>query len=166
MTIDPNLWEQLAGQYSGGVTMPVYGQAGYSAVANAAANNIEYIPPVTPVPTAGQAGYYARVTQAETALEYVFSAGVGGDVGDADATLVYGTDAPTQRWATPLTAPRAATLSTSNAIAGDRFRIVRTATATGASALVVGGTKSLAVGEWCDFEFDGAAWELAAGGSL
>jgi hypothetical protein len=45
MTIDPNLWASLARQYSGGVAMPVTGQAGYVAIVNAAENNLDFVTP-------------------------------------------------------------------------------------------------------------------------
>jgi hypothetical protein len=93
---------------------------------------------------------------------------VGADVGDAAKTIVTGRDERTQIWATPLTANRAVTLSATNAYAGARWRIVRKATATGASTLDVGAgpLKSLAVGQWCEVEYDGAAWLLVAFGAL
>lgn len=74
----------------------------------------------------------------------------------------------TQRWNTPLTADRAVTLSTTYARTGARFRIIRTAAATGAFNLNVGTgpLKALAVGTWCDVEYDGSAWFLAAYGAL
>ena len=74
----------------------------------------------------------------------------------------------TQRWNTPLTADRAVTLSTTYARAGARFRIIRTAAATGAFNLNVGTgpLKALGIGSWCDVEYDGSAWFLAAYGTL
>jgi hypothetical protein len=74
----------------------------------------------------------------------------------------------TQRWNTPLTADRAVTLSTTYARTGARFRIIRTAAATGAFNLNVGTgpLKALPVGSWCDVEYDGSAWFLAAYGTL
>lgn len=93
---------------------------------------------------------------------------VGADVGNAAKTLVAGQSESTQRWATALTADRAVTLSTTGAYSGARFRIVRTAAATGAFNLNVGTgpLKALAAGEWCDVEFDGTNWLLTAAGSL
>jgi hypothetical protein len=60
------------------------------------------------------------------------------------------------------------TLSTTGAHNGARFRIVREAAATGASALNVGAgpLKALAAGQWCDVIFDGSAWRLVGSGSL
>jgi hypothetical protein len=45
MTIDPNLWASLARQYSGGVTLPVTGQAGFIAVVNTDENNLDFVTP-------------------------------------------------------------------------------------------------------------------------
>lgn len=88
--------------------------------------------------------------------------------GDVAATLTAGVDNLTQLWNTPLTAPRAVTLSTTGVWAGARFRIVRSAAATGAFNLNVGTgpLKALAVGQWCDVEYVGSAWVLTGFGSL
>ena len=89
--------------------------------------------------------------------------------GDVAATLTVGSSATTQKWTAALTADRAVTLSTTGAKAGDRFRIVRTAAATGAFNLNVGTgpLKALsAAGQWCDVEYDGSAWALVGYGSL
>ncbi len=91
---------------------------------------------------------------------------VSADRGDTSQTLTAGTDAPTQRWATTLTADRAITLSTTGAVNGDRFRIVRTGL--GAFTLDVGGLKTIpsATAAWVDVEFDGTAWRLTGYGTL
>lgn len=93
---------------------------------------------------------------------------VSADKGDAIATLTAGTSEQTNRWATPLTANRAVTLSTTGVWNGAKFHIVRTAAATGASTLDVGTgpLKSLAVGQYCDVEYNGSAWMLTGFGSL
>lgn len=90
------------------------------------------------------------------------------DNGDASATLTAITSERIQIWNTPLTATRSAGLSGAAARSGDTFRIVRTAAATGASPLNVGTgpLKALAVGQWCEVTYDGAAWMLSAFGSL
>lgn len=90
------------------------------------------------------------------------------DVGNADKTLTPWLTPQTQVWNTPLTADRAVTLSTTNALAGNRFRVVRTAASTGAFNLNVGTgpLKALAAGQWCDVVYDGSAWVLIAAGSL
>ncbi len=93
---------------------------------------------------------------------------VSGNRGDASVTLEIGVDQITQQFATPLTANRTVTL-TSPATNGDKFRIVRTAAATGAFTLTVtlaGGNKVLAVGEWAEVEFQGSNWILTAAGAL
>ena len=87
--------------------------------------------------------------------------------GNGSTTLTVGIDKPVQRFNAPLTANRTITLSTSGASDGDEFRIVRTAAATGAYSLDVGGLKSLATaGTWCDVIFDGSSWAVAASGPL
>jgi hypothetical protein len=87
--------------------------------------------------------------------------------GDEDVTVDVMVSAETLRFNTPLTANKAVTLSTTNAYNGAKFRVFRTAAATGAFDLDVGGgLKILAAGQWCDVEHDGAAWRLTASGSL
>lgn len=97
-----------------------------------------------------------------------FSPNVSADNGDAIKTLQHRVSESTQRWATPLTTNRAVTLSTTGAAAGAKFHIVRQAGATGGSTLDIGTgpLKSLAVSQWCNVEYDGAAWFLSAFGSL
>ena len=88
--------------------------------------------------------------------------------GDAAATLTTFTSFPTNFWKSPLTADRAVTLSATSAFSGAKFRIARTAASTGAFKLNVGTgpLKALDPGQWCDVEYNGAVWELAAFGSL
>lgn len=88
---------------------------------------------------------------------------VSSDKGDAGATLTVGLSDTTQVWNTPLTADRAAALSTTDAVSGSKFRIVRTANATGAFNLNVGTgpLKALSIpGSSADVEFDGTSWIL------
>lgn len=109
------------------------------------------------------------LTNASTTLRIVTGDNlVAAAVGDVSKTLVSLVDETTQVWNAPLTAVRTAILSTTNAYRGARFRIVRTAAATGASALNVGTgpLKALATGQWCEVEYDGSAWLLTAAGSL
>jgi len=79
---------------------------------------------------------------------------------------------PVQRWATALTANRTFTPPTYGPAGGDRIRIIREASATGAFSLFVGAAgalKTLATaGTWCDIEYDAAAaaWRLTASGTL
>jgi hypothetical protein len=86
--------------------------------------------------------------------------------GDADATLIPLSSFPSNYWRSPLTANRTVTLSSTNAFSGCRFRVTRSAGATGSFDLNVGGLKILAAGEWCDVEYDGSAWVLSAYGTL
>ena len=95
--------------------------------------------------------------------------GVSADNGDAAASLTVAAFVSTQVWNTPITADRAVTLSTTGAKSGDRFRIVRTAAATGAFNLNVGTgpLKAMAAaGSFCDVEYNGTAWILTAYGAL
>jgi len=88
---------------------------------------------------------------------------MGADVGNAAKTLIVGREAWTQRWNTPITANRTATLSTTGAVKGARFRILRTANCTGAFNVNVdtGPLKALATpGSFADVEYDGVAWIL------
>lgn len=87
---------------------------------------------------------------------------VSADKGDAAATLNAATSESTSVWNTPLTAPRAVTLQTTTVGDGEILTILRTAAATGASALNVGTgpLKALAVGQGCDVQFNGTAWIL------
>ena len=89
---------------------------------------------------------------------------VGGDVGDAAATLTRGTSEMTQLWSTTLTADRAVTLSTTNAITGDKFFIIRDASAGGTFNLNVGTgpLATLGPGQQCVVDFDGTAWFLSS----
>lgn len=83
---------------------------------------------------------------------------------DAALTLAYLTNAPSIVHTGTLTADRAITLSTTNAVSGARFRVTRKGG--GAFNLSVGGLKSLWGNTWCDVEYDGSAWVLTAYGSL
>ena len=94
---------------------------------------------------------------------------VSADKGDAAATLSVGVSETTQVWGTALTADRAVTLNTFGAKSGDRFRIVRTAAATGAFNLNVGTGPLKAMGtagSFSDVEYNGTAWVLTAYGTL
>jgi len=91
---------------------------------------------------------------------------VSADKGDADATLVANVDETTVRWATTLTANRTVTLSTTGAVNGNKFRIVRTGL--GAYTLAVGGLKTIAnsTAAFVDVEYNGSAWVLTGYGAL
>jgi hypothetical protein len=91
---------------------------------------------------------------------------VSADRGNTSQTLTVGTDAPVQRWATTLSADRVVTLSSTGAVNGDTFRVVRTGL--GAFTLDVGGLKTIpsATAAFVDVTFDGAAWRLTGYGAL
>lgn len=91
---------------------------------------------------------------------------VSTNVGDANKTLIAVTHASTQRWTTALTANRTVTLSTSGALHGDKFRVVRTGL--GAFTLNVGGLKTIpaSTAAWVDVEYTGSAWILTGYGTL
>ena len=94
---------------------------------------------------------------------------VSADNGDAAATLTVGTSEHTQVWNTPLGAARAVALSTTGATNGDKFRILRTAAATGAYNLNVGTGPLKAMGtagSFSDVEYNGTAWVLTGYGTL
>lgn len=86
--------------------------------------------------------------------------------GDTDATMQIGVSSTVLRIATPLTADRTITLSTTDVSNGQRFKIYRKTTSTGAFNLDIGGLKNLATGEWCEVSYNGSSWELLAFGSL
>jgi hypothetical protein len=97
-----------------------------------------------------------------------FSA-VGKDVGNADAVLIFPSSEPTQVWNTPITQDRNIGLSTDGAMNGAKFRIVRSATCTGAFTLNVGAgpLKAMRVpGSFSLVEYDGHAWLLTGYGTL
>lgn len=91
----------------------------------------------------------------------------GADQGDAGETLTVGTDEPIQNWNTALGADRTITLDTTGAKEGDWFHILRNSAATGAFNLIVGSLRNLSsAGQWCKVQYDGAAWQLIAYGTL
>jgi len=94
--------------------------------------------------------------------------GVVADVGNSAATLTVNSSKVTQIWNTPLTADRAVTLSTTGAVEGAKFVIVRTAAATGAFNLNVGTgpLKALAAGSRCEVTYNGSAWVLTGYSTL
>jgi hypothetical protein len=67
-----------------------------------------------------------------------------------------------------LAASRTVTLSTTGAYEGDRFRVTRAASATGAGVLNIGAgpLKALAAGQFADVTYTNGAWALTAFGSL
>lgn len=94
------------------------------------------------------------------------AATISGDRGDTDQTLTVGVDSQTQRWASTLTTNRTVTLSTTGALRGAGFRIVRTGL--GAFTLNVGGLKTIAnsTAAFVDVAYNGSAWVLTGYGAL
>lgn len=114
------------------------------------------------------AGDYYVATTVEAVLQEIASA-ITADVGDASAVLTYNSSTRIQRWNSPLTANRTATLSTTDAREGASFVIVRGAGATGNYTLAVGALTTLyAPGEWCEVRYDAGtgAWILEKWGRL
>lgn len=87
---------------------------------------------------------------------------------DAAFTLTPSASSESTYFTAVMAANRIVTLSTTNAYLGARFNITRTAASTGAFTLDVGTgpLKSLAVSQWCQVTYNGAAWVLTAFGSL
>ncbi len=92
------------------------------------------------------------------------------DNGDASVTLTIGSSARSQRWATTITADRTATLSSTGAYTGARFRIIRTEASSGLFSLFVSAASAtiatLLRGQWCDVEYTGSAWIVVATGNI
>ena len=90
---------------------------------------------------------------------------VSSNRGDANVTLVIGTDAETQRFSSTLTANRTVTLPATG-YDGAKFRIVRTGL--GAFTLDVGGLKTIpnSTAAFVDVQHDGTAWRLTGYGTL
>ena len=88
-------------------------------------------------------------------------------VGDADTTITPLVSQGLVMYTQPLTADRTITLDTTNAYTGCFYRVTRTAAATGAFNLNVGGLKALtAAGQWCDVAYNLGSFRLIASGSL
>ncbi len=85
---------------------------------------------------------------------------------DAAFTLTPFTSPPITRHTGTLTANRNVTLSTTGAVVGTQFKIIRTGG--GAFTLNVGSgpLKAIAENTWAEFTYDGSAWYLSASGSL
>ncbi len=98
--------------------------------------------------------------------ELPFAPAVSANFGDASATLTWTSSATTNRWTSTLTTDKTVTLSTTNAINGARFRIVRTGGGAFNLNVGTGPLKALAANQWCEVEYDGTAWFLSASGTL
>lgn len=130
--------------------------------------DVSYNP--TPNGTAGIVGWIC--TAAGTPGTWVPFATVGQQqsittFGDADATLTPTANRGKSLFSTPLTANRTVTLSTTNAWNGSTFKVIRSATATGAFNLDVGGLKTLtAESQWAEVTYNGTSWVLTGYGTL
>lgn len=90
-------------------------------------------------------------------------------LGDTAVTLTNTLSDQTQVFNSPLTAARAVTLSTTGAVEGAKFLIVRTTAATGNFAVNIGTgpLRSLnSLGQWCEVTYNGSAWFVSAAGNL
>jgi len=107
------------------------------------------------------------ITIGTTAIVFSRADGAGiATVGDKDTSLTVGIQPKTLNVTAALTANRTCTLVTTNAINGDKFRIVRTGL--GAFTYDVGGLKTIAnsTAAFVDVEFNGSAWILTGYGDL
>lgn len=115
------------------------------------------------------AGTTAWVLEAQGLLESAEKRGIT-DNGDTSPTFTVGSSNTEQRFTSALTADRTATLATSGAWQGAKFRVVRTEAATGNFSLIVavGSTTliRLAPGQWADFEYTGSTWVAVGFGDL
>lgn len=84
--------------------------------------------------------------------------------GDANFTLTPLTSRHITHHTGAITANRTCTLSTTNAEAGMRFRLMRTGA--GAFTISFGGLRSLATNEWAEAIYTGSAWVIFAYGTL
>jgi len=85
---------------------------------------------------------------------------------DADATLTPGSTGGNVRHSGTLTQDRAITLSTTSAVAGERFKITRTGGGAFNLNIGTGPLKALATNTWCEVVYNGSAWYLSAYGAL
>jgi len=90
-------------------------------------------------------------------------------LGDTAVTLTNTLSDQTQVFNSPLTVARAVTLSTTGAVEGAKFLIVRTTAATGNFSLNIGTGPLRALnspGQWCEVTYNGSAWFVSAAGNL
>lgn len=90
----------------------------------------------------------------------------GGNRGDASVTLTHANDPPIQIFSSALTANRTVTLSTTQAVRGAQFKVVRSGL--GAFTLDVGGLKTIpsATAAFVEVTYNGSAWVLTGYGTL
>lgn len=114
------------------------------------------------------AGDFYLGTTVEAVLQEIRDA-ITADNGDTSQVLAYSGSTSVQRWNTPLTATRTATLSTANAREGAHFVIIRGSGATGNFGLLVGALCTLwAPGSYAEVRYDAGtgAWVLEKQGLL
>lgn len=88
-------------------------------------------------------------------------------VGDANLTLTPKVSNGKTLFNTALTTNRTITLVNTNGWNGATFKVIRSANATGAFNLDVGGLKTLsAAGQWAEVTYNGTAWQLTGYGTL
>jgi hypothetical protein len=90
------------------------------------------------------------------------------DAGDANFSYSVGKET-TIIYNSAITSLRSVSLSTTNALSGDKVRVIRTKKCTGSFNINVGTgpLKALtAPGQWCDIEYNGTVWVLTAYGTL
>jgi len=100
--------------------------------------------------------------------QFIAASGWGSDVGNAGATLTWGTDPENQLWSTALTADRTVTLATTTTVGGippigAQFHCRRTGA--GAFNLIVNGV-NIVQNEWITCRWNGSAWVTYAKGPL
>ena len=97
---------------------------------------------------------------------------ISSDNGDASPNVTPGTASPTQLFNTPLTTTRYLYIGAVGLYKGAQFTVVRTSSATGASALTVydqlnsANVTTLAVGQFAQVTFNGTVWIVTGKGSL
>jgi len=91
-----------------------------------------------------------------TAINYLGDVNYTHNAYDSFGTLVF---------QSALSTNRTVTLSTSGATVADRVRVLRKASATGASTLTASGV-TIPINTWADFNYDGTVWVPTAAGTL
>lgn len=115
-------------------------------------------------------GEWARVVYDGSAY-YVATRGTvsipqGTAILNADKTITPHADCAVQIQSVELTADRAVTLATTNAVAGDRLLIKRSSIGAFNLNVGTGPLKAMATATWATFEYDGSAWVYLTSGAL
>lgn len=112
----------------------------------------------------------STIASSVAAIDTDYPNTVSATKGDAAATLTWGTSEFVSVWSTAITADRACNLSATSVVPGARFRVVRTAAATGAFNLNVGTgpLAALTAGQFVDVEYNGntSAWMSIGRGTV